>query len=387
MRIAASFVCTPSSLPSRATFFTGLVPRQHGVQDSGTADDGAPASLANATMISDLLSGAGYACGYVGRWGIGNDFAPGHGFSHAYTLAPEALSYTNPVLLRNGERVQEKGYLADLLTSEADRFIRAQAAAKPWFLTVSYLNPHPPYTGHPQKFYEAYAKAEFDTVGWEPAAPGVSRDKELLSDIVGNLRKAAASISALDDQIRRLTTALAEAGARDNTIVLFTSDNGSLLGRRGLWSDGRATDPVNMYDEVIQVPMFWAWPGRIPPEAVAPEMVSSYDVLPTLADITGVPLPGSSKLCGRSFRPVLLREPFPPNQRWENLVFGHYRETEMARDKRFKLILRNGGKGQNELFDLTTDPGEKKNQYDNASYATVQKRLTAELSEWRKKTR
>jgi arylsulfatase A-like enzyme len=384
------------SSPSRATLFTGLVPRQHGILDSLADSEGGsdlaqgqkdiPASFANQVMLSDLLSKAGYGCGYVGKWSLGNDARPGHGFSHTYTLPPTGHTYTDPVLFRNGERVQEKGYLPDLLSTEAERFLRSQPAGKPWFLTVSFLNPHLPYTGHPQKYYDLYAKTDFETVGWQPGSVNARGDKNLLTDIVGNIRKAAASLTALDDQIPKLTKVLSDAGARDNTLILFTSDHGSLLGRHGLWGKGLASDPVNMYDEVVQVPMLWAWPGRIPAEAAGPEMVSFYDVLPTVADLLGLPLPQQAKLCGRSFAPSLLRRPFPPKQPWENLVFGHYRDTEMARDRRYKLVLRDGGKGPNELYDLTTDRGEQKNEYDNPSYATVQKRLTSELGQWRQQT-
>ena len=73
----------------------------------------------------------------------------------------------------------------------------------------------------------------------------------------------------------------------DNTLILFTGDNGYLLGRHGLWSKGLASDPPNMYDEVVRVPMIVSWPGKIPTGEVAPEMVSFYDVLPTLCEAAG----------------------------------------------------------------------------------------------------
>ena len=85
----------------------------------------------------------------------------------------------------NGEKVQEKGYLAELMTQRACEFLDKQAAGTPFFLTVGYLNPHTPYSGHPQKYYDMYANTPFDTVGWEPAAPNALREKEMLNDTVG----------------------------------------------------------------------------------------------------------------------------------------------------------------------------------------------------------
>ena len=79
-----------------------------------------------------------------------------------------------------------------------------------------------------------------------------------------NLRKCAASVTALDDQIPLLQRKLISKGVWENTIVIFSGDNGFLLGRHGLWSKGHASNPINMYDEVMAVPMLWQWPGRIP---------------------------------------------------------------------------------------------------------------------------
>jgi arylsulfatase A-like enzyme len=140
-----------------------------------------------------------------------------------------------------------------------------------------------------------------------------------------------------------------------------------------------------MYDEVIGVPMIWVWPGKLPPEAALPEMVSFYDFFPTLCEMTGT-APPSRGLTGRSYAPIAMRQPLPKKQPWRNLVFAHFRDTEMAREPRFKLVLRNEGQGPNEFFDLQTDPRERQNQYDNPQYITVPDRLAKEIADWRKRT-
>jgi arylsulfatase A-like enzyme len=393
LRFLNAFVVTPICSPSRATFFTGRVPRQHGIHDFLTAkpqenpaqgQEAPPASFAKETMISDILSGAGYNCGYAGKWHMGNDANPGHGYKFSYTLSGKR-TYRDPEMFLNGKSVQEQGYLADLVTRRACEFLDSQTPATPFFLTIAHLNPHVPLDGHPQKYYDMYADTKFETIGWEPPASNALREKALLDEPVENIRKTAAATTALDDQLPVVIDKLREKGLYDNTLILFTGDNGFLLGRHGLWSKGHASNPINMFDEVMRVPMILSWPGKIPPSAVAPELVSFYDVVPTLCDAAGLTPPNRS-LCGRSFLPVATRDPLPKKQPWQNIVFGQFRYTEMARNSRFKLVLRNEGKGPNELYDLTADPEERQNQYDNAQFITVRDRLTKELAAWRART-
>ena len=391
-RFTQHFVVTPICSASRATLFTGRVPRQHGIHDFLTANPIAqppqgqaapPPSFAKEVMISELLAGRGYNCGYVGKWHMGDDTRPGRGFQFTYTMAGGSRSYTDPEMFRNGEKVSEKGYLTDVMTREALGFLDQQAPGKPFFLSIGYLNPHTPYSGHPQKYYDMYAGANFDSFGWQPAAPNALREKELLKDTIGNIRKCAASVTALDDQIPLLLNKLSENRLRDNTLIVFSGDNGFLLGRHGLWSKGLASDPINMYEEVVHTPMIWNWPGRVPVEASRPELVSAYDLAPSLCDAVGIE-PPSRNLCGRSYLKIAQGFPLEKNETWRSIVFGHFRNTEMARDPRFKVVVRNNSDGPNELFDLRLDPNERTNQYENPAFVTVRDRLSRELEQWRK---
>ncbi len=392
LRMLNAFVVTPVCSPSRATLFTGRTPMQHGIHDFLTeapvdeppqGQKEPPASFAGEIMISDLLAAAGYHCGYVGKWHMGNDQSPGHGYSYTYTMLGGSSSYQNPTMSRNGKLVKETGYLTELMTQAAVEFMDQQKPGRPFFLALSYLNPHTPYEGHPQKYYELYAKTNFETIGWEPAAPNALREKEMLDDVVGNLRRCAASVTALDDQIPILLQRLRDKKLWTETLIVFTGDNGYLLGRHGLWSKGLASDPINMYDEVMQVPLIFSWPGEIPVEATRPHLFSAYDLLPTLCQAARVAPPMDRNLCGRSFFYPMTGLPLPKHEpEWPGTVFGYYRNTQMARDNRFKLIIRNNGEGPNELYNLRTDPRERRNEYDNAGFLTVRDRLRKELDEW-----
>ncbi len=392
-RFQNNLVCTPSSSPSLATLLTGRVPRQHGIQDFLTGEPvenppqgqaAAPPSFHNEVFLSDILAGVGYESGFAGEWNLADDRTPQHAFHFWYTI-DGAPAYQDPHMNWNGKSVAEKGYLTELLTAKAGVFLDQQSSAKPFFLTVHYLNPHPPYDGHPARYYEMYAKTAFDTTGWEPVAPVALRGKEYFKDPVGNLRKAAAGITAFDDQIPLLLSKLHQRGLRENTIVVVTSSNGHLLGRHGLWTGGLASDPINMYDEVIQAPMIWQWLGYVPPGSVRPEVVSAYDFVPTVCDLLELPGPGHN-LCGRGYHLLLTGKPLPKKSPWRTLAFGQYRNTEMARDGRFKLVLRNNGSGPNEFFDLANDPGEKVNQHDNPKFVVDRDQMRRAIEGWRTAT-
>jgi len=393
-RFPNHFVCTPSSSPSLATLLTGRVPRQHGIQDFLTGEPvenppqgqaAPPPSFRNEVLLSDILSGIGYECGFVGEWNLGDDRTPQHGFKFWYTIGGDAV-YQDPHMNWNGQSAAEKGYLTDLLTARAGTFFEQQKAGKPFFLTVRYLNPHPPYDGHPARYYDMYAKTSFDTTGWEPAAANVLRGKEYFKDPVVTLRKAAASVTALDDQIPLLLAKLQQRGLRENTLIVVTSSNGHLLGRHGLWTGGLASNPINMYDEVMQVPLIWHWLGHVPAQNLRPEVVSAYDVVPTICGLLEVPPPQGRNLCGRSYHLLLEGKPLPKKSPWRTTVFGNYRNTEMARDERYKLVLRNSGNGPNEFFDLADDPRERANQYETPKFLVDRNQMQRAIEAWRSST-
>jgi arylsulfatase A-like enzyme len=187
----------------------------------------------------------------------------------------------------------------------------------------------------------------------------------------------------MDDNVGALTTRISQKQLLDRTLVVITSSCGSLLGRHGLWASGDASDPVNMYDESVRVPLVWCWPGRVPAQEERMELVSTYDLLPTLCDLVSAAVP-SRNLCGRSYLPLATGRRLPKKQTWRNTVFGQYRDTAMARTERYNLVLRNDGKGPNELFDLPADPAEHADQIDNEQYISVKNTLSGELAQWKR---
>jgi arylsulfatase A-like enzyme len=308
------YACAPVADKARASLLTGRTTMQ--LKDSGEV------------TLEKLLGGIGYACG------TGADGA------------------------------------------EALRFLDAQSAAKPFFLTAALA----PYASLPDA--GAYAQATLDTFAQEAAAKNAARGKEMLgAPLLANLRRVAAATTALDLEIGALVAKITQKKLLDNTLIILTSPCGSLFGRHGLWASGDASDPVNMYEEAIGTPMVWSWSGHVVPLATRPEMVSAYDLVPSICDITPAQLP-ERNLCGRSYLALAGGRPLPKKQPWRTTVFAQYGDAAMARTDRYKLVARHEG---GELYDDKVDPREKLNQYDNPQFMTVKASLQAELGKWRQK--
>lgn len=354
VRFLYSFACAPEISLSRFTLLTGRTPMQHAPSSS----------LAAEVMLSDVLASRGYRCGYTGAWDIGDAAHPQHHFDYWRPMDPPKTGFADGAITRN-----------------AVEFLAQQKAGQPFFLAVSYFASG----GHPPAYDDLYAKTPFDTISpdRQPAA-NAQAGKEMFKDLVGSIRKRAAAVTAMDGQIPALLESLEQRGVHDDTLIVFTAADGFLLGRHGLWGAGLASSPINMYDESILVPMIWSWSGHTPPGVVRPDLVSLYDVVPSLCEVAGAPEPARN-LCGRSFVPLATGRSLPKKHPWPATVFAQLRDTGMARDNRFKLVLRNQGKGPNELYALRNDPHERVNQYDNPEFLTVRDRLTAELAAWRNK--
>jgi len=301
-------------------------------------------------------------------------------FLNHYASAPVASAARDGLLTGGGSSIDRvlsaAGYSCETTNTgvEAVRYITSQPATKPFILTAGLT----PYQGAPEsKYLAAFAQSNFETWAHEPAAPTAARNQQMMGrDLVVNLRRVAAQTMALDDQVGAILQAISQKKLADRTLLIFTSTCGGLFGAHGLWGDGEASNPINMYEEVVNTPMLWMWPGRVPPRAVRPEMISATDFLPTVCVITGANLP-SANLPGRSYASLGTGVPLPKKQPWKTTVFANYRNTSMARTDRYKLVLRDNGASPGELYDDKLDPHERVNQYDNPQFMTVKSSLRA----------
>jgi choline-sulfatase len=387
-RFLSAFCCSPVCSPARATLFTGLAPSKHRIQDWLNPKAGEQTDQSGQKEVFDLpqtifsdLKAAGYRVGYSGKLHLGQDQNPKVGFDWSYTLDGGITGYQDPTMYLNGEQRQEKGYLAELITQRAGEFLDQQKSDQPFFLTVSHQNPHTPYVGHPEKYLERYKDSKFESFGYQRVPASTSTgNRGMFQDLIGNLRKCAAAVTALDDQVGALEVMLQKRGLYNNTLFIFTADNGYMLGQHGLWGKGNASSPLNMHERAMQVPLIMSWPGHIPVQAARGEMVSHYDFVPTIWDAAGIT--PSRPVVGRSYLPRIRNQKLDKKDVWPIYVYGQYRYVDYIRDQRYKLVARTG-KGENELFDLRNDPEERINQFANPEFINTRNRLQSELIAWK----
>src|SRR5438105_10316143 len=324
-RFVNHFAAAPLPGPARASLFTGRTALQLKDADVPPAGD---------ATLDKLLGSAGYAC--------------------------ESVSGA----------------------AAAAKFTGAQGSGKPFFLTVQIPDFQSPYpTGGP--FLASYAQTKFDTFSQEPAAKNITQGKDMFgASLLLNLRKAAAAATAVDAEVGAIVAGLSQKKLLDNTLIVFTAPTGSLLGRHGLWGGGDGSEPVNFFEEVIATPMIWTWPARVTPLGVRTELASAFDLVPSICDLTPADLPART-FAGRSYLPLVQGKPLPKKQPWRPTAFISYQNSGVARDDRYKLVLRNDGKGPNELYDIRVDPRERVNQYDNQQFLTVKTDLAAQWNRWK----
>ena len=403
IRFENFFCASPVCSPARASLLTGRIPSGHGIQDwlrGGNiniadfphlqndpifeSEHKAIPYLEGQTTYTDLLQANGYTCSLAGKWHMGDSVHPQHGFSNWFTIARGGCEYYHADCVQDGEIHFESRYITDLITDHAIEDIHALAQAEnPFYLSVHYTAPHSPWdaANHPQEYLDLYRDCQFTQTPdlpmhpWQdntaPCGTGEKR-KELL-------RGYYAAVSAMDANVQRIVDTLAEKQLLDNTIIIFTSDNGMNMGHHGVWGKGNGTFPQNMYDSSVKVPFIISCPALLPRGRVCSAMVSQYDFLPTLADYLNIDIHHLQNLPGKSFASILHGELEPQDE--TVVIFDEYGPVRMIRNREWKLV-RRYPYGPNELYHLAKDPQEERNLYNNPAYAEQQQTLTAQLEKW-----
>ena len=385
MRFENFFVSTPVCSPSRATLLTGRIASQHGVHDwirGGNVGPDAASYLQGEVAYTDVLAAQGWTCGLSGKWHRGNSQLAQHGFSHWFTHQQGGGPYNDAPMVRDGELVDVPGYVTHAITDDALNFLdRHGPAAEPFYLSVHYTAPHSPWTGHLPEIVDSYDDCAFESCPQEPIHPwAVGHD--LSENCLGNremLKGYFAAVTAMDADVGRLLDKLEELGLRQQTLVVFVSDNGFSCGHHGFWGKGNATYPPNMYENSIKVPLVISHPGCIPEGSVQGAMVSAYDFMPTLLDYLGLPLPAGVDLPGQSVLPLLQGQ--SDTGREEVVIYDEYGSTRMVRTEEWKYVHRYPD-GPHELYDLVNDPDERANLADDPQQGVRIGELKARLEAW-----
>lgn len=379
VRFTNAFAATPVCSPSRMTYITGKMPSHHGVQDYLLPVDSAGAEsrrfLEGQLTFTEVLAKAGYTLGMCGKWHMGHDEKAQAGFTFWSTVPGGGGTYKNPVFVKNGKEDKTPGFKTDLVTDSAIEFLDT-VRDKPFFLMMPHYAPHTPFDTVPDRDLQPYANSDFKCFPDKPTHPNQHPGLAKNHGNTASKRAYSGLISGVDVSLGRLLKKLDEMGQRENTLIVFTADQGWNAGHHGVWGKGNGTYPYNMYEESIRVPMIWNHPGRIKGGRTVDQLISSYDFFPTILDYLGVPAPPREmSRVGRSYAQFALGR---DEKDWRDRLFFEYSHARAIRTRNLKYIERVKDM-PSELFDLEADPSEERNVIDDPAYRDRLTKLRSDL--------
>ncbi|MDQ8206106.1 sulfatase-like hydrolase/transferase [Coraliomargarita sp. SDUM461003] len=393
MRMENAFCVSPVCSPARASLLTGMIPSQHGVHDwicrgnspSESSDGAIIDYLDSRETYTEILARNGYECALSGKWHLGNAVELHSGHHYWRVHARGGGPYYNAPMIREGAEIHEPAYVTNVITEHALEFLAVRDTQKPFYLGVHYTAPHSPWEReeHPPEFFDPYFNdCAFDSVPDLPMHPwqintatfGSTPEKrrELLSGYY-------AAITAMDSDVGRILDRLEQQQLLENTLIVFTSDNGMNMGHHGIYGKGNGTYPQNMYDSSVKVPFLVAHGDRIGQGRAQAALFSHYDFMPTLLDYLGLEsdtpadLPGRSRLNLWSGGTEVQDAPL--------FVFDEYGAVQMIRTSSWKYVHRYQ-KGPNELYDLCQDPDETSNLLEPAASHPMAEELRVQMQAW-----
>jgi arylsulfatase A-like enzyme len=398
IRFKNFFCSSPVCSPARATLLTGRIPSQHGVHDWIAAGDTIAKYesarngelieyLKNQTGYTDILSDSGYCCGLSGKWHLGDSHHPQKGFKYWGVHAAGGGPYYNAPMIRDGKVYEETGYVTDVITDNALCWLKARKVnEQPFYLSVHYTAPHSPWSreNHPSNLYDRYYNnCIFESVPDNLTPPEwvqyLSIPIESAEKRRAYLSGYYAAVTAMDHNIGKLIDWLEANDLRENTVIIFTSDNGMNMGHHGVYGKGNATFPLNMFEESIKVPFIVSCPGSIVQGTTNDDLVSQYDFMPTLLDYLGINNPSAMTLPGKSFAGSL--QGASRDSHDHIVVYDEYGPVRMVRTKEWKYVHRYSY-GPNELYNLKHDPAEQSNLVGNPECQAIENEMRQRLMEW-----
>lgn len=344
----------PTCSPTRSALMTGRYSTRTGVWHTIM---GRSMMSTDEVTLAEMFASAGYQCGMFGKWHLGDNYplrAQDQGFHTAVYHGGGGVGqgpdywgndYFDDIYWRNGKTEKFEGYCTDIWFSEATKFIE-ENKDQPFFCYIATNAPHGPYLVA-EEYSKPYTKA----------------------GIPSPMDKFYGMITNIDQNVGKLREKLNELGLSENTIFIFTTDNGTAAGvanRRGEdgwagFNDGMRGQKGSEYDGGHRVPFFIHWPaGNLSKGRDVPQLAAHVDVLPTLADLTGIELPTANPLDGKSLKPLLYGQKIAWPAR---TLFVHSQRIQHPEKWRKSAVMTERWRLVNgkELFDIQADPGQKTN--------------------------
>ncbi len=375
--------------PTRATFLTGLMPSQHGVhcflRGAGLQTGPEPRNtLDQFTSLPEVLKANGYACGLVGKWHLGNNLEPNEGLDDYWVTTPHGGTSTfhGAKVIENGEIRNEETYLTDFWTDHALKFIE-QNQKKPFFLYLAYNGPYGlsayQLKSSGNRHADFYSDKDMASFPRGVNHPWQMPNRAYFGNLT-SMRRYGEELSAVDDGVGAVLQKLKELGLDENTLVVFTADQGWAGGQHGLWGMGDHTRPVNALEYSMRIPLVFRQPGTIPEGQVSDLATSNYDFMPTVLGYLGLEeeMPTTPKSPGRDYSAELRGEGIDADQ-WGDAVFYEFESLRCIRDGDWKLVDRFDDLDHHELYHLATDPDEATNLYHDPVHAEKRAELQGAL--------
>jgi len=402
-----AFVVAPLCSPSRASFLTGRYPHSHGITDNTNRS----AQSYELKTFPRALHDAGYETAFIGKWHMGNDPQPRPGFDYWVGMPGQGES-VDPELFENGHLAKVRGYVTDIFTDRAVSYLR-RPRTRPFLLYLAHKAIHPNVTQRddgtlsdpkaetfiPAKRHaQLYADAKIprrpntdDTLRGKPAltrrlegvpplGPGTGSSDQA---ILGRQRMLA----AVEEGVGGIFQALEQTGHLDDTVFVFTSDEGYFYGEHHLSVERRLA-----YEESIRIPLLIRYPRLIRPGSTLDEMVLNIDLAPTVLELSGTQ--ATEAMHGRSIVPLLRGEAVE----WRSSFLVEYYSDKVfprvqnmgymaVRGLRHKYIRYSELPGMDELYDLQTDPYEMNNLVSEPTSQPALLQMQTELDKLREQAK
>lgn len=359
MRFRNAFVTTSLCSPSRSAMLTGQYNHTNGIINNTTPFSPRP-------TWATALQSAGYTTAYIGKWHHGENQWERPGFDYFATYAGQGL-YNNHIFKINSEAITKtRGYIDARSTDFAVEFLE-EIEDKPFAMMVGFKAVHQPFTPMEEHADDYDETGLRPTPNWNSAPPWSRLDDRLTRRHPAPLspwRQRLQAVNGIDKNVGRLLDALDRLDLADNTLVIFTSDNGFYFGEHALG------DKRSAYEESIRVPMIARLPGVIEAGSISDDLVLNIDLAPTFLDLANQS--ATANMHGHSLRPLFTQTPTPWREAflyeyWQENTFwnrpGKARTPSIlaVRTANQKLITYPDFEKWTELFDLETDPYETRN--------------------------
>jgi arylsulfatase A-like enzyme len=424
-----AYVTQPVCSPDRASVMTGLYPHTHGIVANNIALPEA------AKTLPEIIDDPDYHTAYMGKWHLGDEIFPQRGFKTWVSIEDNYIQYYGPERDREARSdyhhwLVEKGFQPN----ERNRFSRSFAASlplehckptfleekaiefleenrdNPFILYINFLEPHMPFLGPLDSLYspeEVILPGSFndhanddDPLYYRRKTDGNERQygsteaefRELIAKYWGLVTQVDMSVGAILDKLESL-------GLADNTIVVYTSDHGDMMGAHRMVAKGV------MYEEAVRIPFLLKDPRMNAAQRIIRERVSQVDIVPTLLDLMDHEVPGY--LEGKSMVPALMADEFPAEdifiewnshmdyrvRNWAEKDPGEADSLQWAANPSIRTVISKEGwklslsnRDKSQLFDLNKDPSEIENLFYQEEYKQTINELAGKIYLWQKAT-